>query len=291
MHPIHILFALIIIAIWAGNFVAAKYALEFLPAFLLTGLRFVIVAALIIPFVKPPSKAQLRAILFISVINAMHFALPYAALAMGLSVASTALTMQLGIPFSCLLGAIILKDHLGPWRSLGMAIAFGGMLIIFGEPNVLDHQFAFLITVLGAFLFGWANLMLKRLNDVGAFQLIGWMSLFMIPPNLILSIMFEAHAWPDLTQITALPLMGLVYTAIGASIVGHGLWFVLLQRYPITYVAPYPLLVPVVSAFFALWLFDEPITIELILGGLITLAGVGIIVLRRPKLVELAEKT
>jgi O-acetylserine/cysteine efflux transporter len=214
----------------------------------------------------------------------MHFSLPYLGMQLGLNVASTAITAQLGIPFSCLLGAIIMNDKLGRWRTLGMVISFGGMLIVFGEPNVLDHKDGFLCVLIGAVFWGICNVLLKQVKGIAMLQMLAWMAVFTVPPVLIISFIFEPGAWHTLYNIPHSALMGLLYTVLISTVIAHSGWYFLLQTYPITYVAPYSLMTPVAGALFALWFFGEVITFNLILGGFITLAGVAIIVARRPKI-------
>lgn len=285
MRPLHILYALLVVAMWGGNFIAAKVALEHFPPFFLTTLRFVCVAVLLVPFLPRLNRAQAKIILAIGFLNAMHFSLPYVALSMGLNIASTAITAQLGIPFSCMVAAFVLNDKLGPWRSAGMALSFVGMLIVFGAPNVLEHKAAFFAVLTGAVFWGTCNILLKHVKGLGMLQMMGWMAVVTTPFVAFFSLIFEPGAWHTLRNIPDDALIGLVYTVLISTIVAHSWWYLLMQTYPVSYVAPYSLMTPVAGALFALWFFDEVITWQIMVGGLITLVGVGIIVARRPKLV------
>jgi len=285
MRPLHIVYALLVVAIWGGNFIAAKMALSHFPPFFLTSLRFVCVALLLLPLLPRLNKAQIKIIAAIGLLNAMHFSLPYLGMALGLNIASTAITAQLGIPFSCLLSAIVLKDKLGPWRSAGMVISFIGMLIVFGAPNVLDHHAGFFAVLAGAVFWGTCNILLKHVQGLGMLQMLGWMAVFTTPFVTLISLIFEPGAWHSLYGVPIHAWLGLAYTVLISTIIAHSWWYLLLQSYPVSYVAPYSLMTPIAGALFALWFFGEQITWEIIVGGLITLIGVGIIVVRRPKLV------
>jgi O-acetylserine/cysteine efflux transporter len=287
MRPLHILISILVVAIWGGNFIAAKLALSHFPPFFLTGLRFLCVAVLLLPFVPRPDRKQMLAISTIGLFNAMHFSLPYLGMALGLNIASTAITAQLGIPFSCLLAALLMNDKLGKWRTTGLIISFAGMLIVFGEPNVLDHQAGFFAVLVGAIFWGTCNILLKRIKGLGMLQMLAWMAVFTIPPVFAISFIFEPTAYETLYNIPHHAALGLAYTVLISTVIAHSWWYFLLQNYPVTYVAPYSLMTPVCGALFALWFFDEAITWQIIVGGLITLIGVGIIVMRRPKLAML----
>lgn len=287
MRPIYIFAALLVTFIWGGNFVAAKFALEHFPPFFLTAMRFVFAALILIAIVPVPDRSQMPLIAKISVLNTLHFSLPYVGMSMGLSIASTSITAQLGVPFSCMLGAVFLKDRLGPWRSVGLAIAFGGMFIVFGTPNIVDHRLAFFLTLAGAFFWATTNIMMKHVRAVGALSMMAWMSLFSAPQLLVISLVLEPGAFHTLAYVPASPLLALLYTVVMSTIVAHGLWYKLLVTHPITYVAPFSLLVPVLGTLLGMVIFHEAITWHIMVGGLITLAGIAIIVLRRPKLATL----
>ncbi len=293
MPLLHILFALVVVTLWGGNFIAAKYQLFHMPPFFATGLRFALVAMLLVAFVKIPTRRELKAITVLSVLATLHFSLPYVGMSMGLNIASTAIVAQMGVPFSCLLGAILLGDRLGKWRLSGMAIAFFGMSIVLGSPNALEHPLAFMLTLAGAFFWGLSNIVMKmeHVEQVNVMQMLGWMSLLAAPQLLLLSAILEPGAWGTLETMPQSAALGLLYTVVLSTLVAHGLWYFLIKNHPVTYIAPYSLLVPVLGTWFASLFFGEQVTWHVLLGGLITLAGVAIIVIRRPKIVAHGETT
>ncbi len=85
----------------------------------------------------------------------------------------------------------------------------------------------------------------------------------------------QSASWPALGVI--------VYMALVVSIVGHGLWYWLVPRYETNETMPLTLLVPVLGVVFGVLLLDETLSVALIAGGTLTVAGVAVIVLRRPE--------
>lgn len=289
MGPIDVAAALLVVVIWGGNFVAAKVSLAHFSPFFFTALRFTLASLALITLVPRPDRSLLPRIAGISVLNTLHFSLPYVGLSMGLSIASTSITAQLGVPFSCLLGALLLGDRLGRWRSLGLAVAFGGMLIVFGAPNITEHRLAFFLTLAGAFIWATANILMKLLGQVPALSMMAWMSLFSAPQLWLIAWLLEPGAMSSLHDIPSDAALGLAYTVLLSTIVAHGLWYRLLTAHPISQVAPYSLMVPVLGTLFGALFFHEHITWHIVVGGLITMAGIATIVLRRPKLALLGE--
>jgi O-acetylserine/cysteine efflux transporter len=67
-----------------------------------------------------------------------------------------------------------------------------------------------------------------------------------------------------------------------SSIVAYGFWYHLLKTQDVNVVVPWSLLAPVISVAGSFIVFNEPISTLKIIGGLTVLAGVGVIMLRKP---------
>jgi O-acetylserine/cysteine efflux transporter len=279
-------FAILVSAIWGSNFVAAKASLEYFPPFLLTALRFLIVALVLIPLFPIPTRAQMLRIVPIAVLSALQFSLFFVALDMGLDISTSAIVGQLGVPFSCLLSWIFFKDRLGPWRIAGIATAFLGIAVIAGTPNISGHWAAFFVAVTTSVFWSAANILIKYLKDVKPMVMLAWMSLFSVPVLLALSVALEWSRWPELTGAPMTALAGLAYTIVASTIIAYGLWYYLLSRCDVSQVTPYSLLTPVFAMVCGHAFYDEPMTAAILTGAFLTIAGVGIIVVRRPKLAE-----
>jgi O-acetylserine/cysteine efflux transporter len=283
----HILLAALTAMIWGCNFISAKFGMQHFPPFLLSALRFAVVGVVLVPFVPLPAREKWSAIFWISlVLGTGHLAFAVTGMYYGLDVATSVITIQLGTPFACALGAILLNDKLGAWRTGGLVVAFLGIIVVVGTPNVSSNYHAFLMVLFAALMFGVATILMKRLEGVPTMTMVGWMSLLSAPQILLLSFVFEVNQWHLLqtTPITAVASIG--YSAFCSSIIGYS-WFWLLRRYDVSQVAPFALLVPIFGIICAQIFFHEPLPLQTILGGVITIVGVGVIILRRPKTAEL----
>ena len=69
-------------------------------------------------------------------------------------------------------------------------------------------------------------------------------------------------------------------------VVGYGTWYRLLKIYDVNQAMPFLLLMPPIAVLSAGIALGEPLTWGLVVGGLVTVAGVAIILVRRPRLVE-----
>ena len=73
---------------------------------------------------------------------------------------------------------------------------------------------------------------------------------------------------------------GVAYAAVVASLIGHGLYYVLLQRHPVAQVTPYLLAAPLSATILGIVFLHDQVGPRLWLGGAMVLCGVLIIGLR-----------
>ena len=103
---------------------------------------------------------------------------------------------------------------------------------------------------------------------------------------LVLTLEFEQ---PDLSALAHVSLGAwgaLLYTALAASLVAHTSYFYLVQRYPVTSVAPVTTLSPVFSVVLCVLFLGEVLSVRLVVGAVCTLVGVAIITLREKHIVD-----
>src|SRR6185312_3776604 len=107
-----------------------------------------------------------------------------------------------------------------------------------------------------------------------------------LPVLLVASLTLE-H--PDLTALASVswPAWGaLLFAAVVASLIAHTGYFHLVQRYPVTSVAPLTTLSPIFSMVFGVLLLGDHLTSRILIGGACTLAGVLIITVRERRIVD-----
>jgi O-acetylserine/cysteine efflux transporter len=195
------------------------------------------------------------------------------------------------VPFSCLLGGIFFKDRIGRWRSLGMLIAFAGLIVIAGSPSIMAQYIPFMLACAGAFAWALGNIWIKRFHDQNILGVLGWMGLCSIPQLLVLSLLTESGQWESLHTASLLAWSSLTYTVLCSTLIAYGLWYYLMSRFPVSQVVPYSLLVPCFGLGFAQLFLQEPLTPQFLLGGATTVCGVAMIVIRRPSAVRTEQAT
>jgi O-acetylserine/cysteine efflux transporter len=273
---------LVIMAIWGLNFPIAKVTLAEFPPLLLMSLRFILVAALLVPFVRIP-REHLRGVFIFSVLfGSIHFPLMFIGMSR-VDAATASIAAQLQVPFSSLLAAFVFRDKLGWRRAGGMALAFAGVAVIGGEPRMADGLGGMLLIVAASAAFAVGNIHVKRMGEVDGFELNGWMALFAAPQLMTLSLLLEEGQWDAVVSASWIGWAGIVFMAVMVTLIAYGLWYPLLRRYQVNQTIPWTLTVPVFGVASSVALLGDPLTPGLVMGGLLTLTGIAVIVIRRPR--------
>ena len=284
MKPGDIILALLVITVWGGNFVAMRFGAQELPPYLLLGLRLAAASAALVWFAKSPRGMIVPLILISTTLCTLHFGLALVGVQY-IEAGAGALAMQTSVPFAALIAWLLFRESFGWRRWAGLVIAFAGIAIISGMPQIGAQPGMFLLMILSAFFFSVATIQIKRLGQVDYMSVNAWITLFGTPQAFLVSWMFETGHEQALSDAT-LPVIGsFLYMALFAGVIGQGLWYRLVQRYQTNQVMPYTILVPVMAVVFGILVLGEALTWQLALGGAITISGVAIIVIRGPDIV------
>ena len=278
----HFLLLGFICLIWAGNFLAAAWVVNQMEPLSFTVIRFLAVLVVLLPLLKPPARDQwLGLILTCWTMGAIHFALLFIALGRSTDVSSIALLMQVYIPITTLMAVLFLGERIG-WRtSAGITIAFGGVLVMGFDPLVLAQLDVLGLVLLSALSLATGTMLMRRLQGIRTLNFQAWNALLSLPLLIGLSWTLGQQPLPDLEVLTRPSIWGAIaYSAIGASIVGHGGFYWLIQRHEVNQVTPYLLLVPVLAVILGVLVWGDRPGPRLLIGGGMVLAGVLWITLR-----------
>ena len=273
---------------FGATFISAKIGVTEFPAFLFTTLRFLIVAIVLIPFLKI-HKGQMVNILIISILGGvLHFGLFYLALDNSNYVSSVAIVLQLGIPISTILSAIFLKEIIRWRRILGIILSFAGVITLMFEPTIFSDLDGVYFALLAATAISISMIFMKKLDGIKVFDLQAWLALISALMLGIVSLTIETNHYEVIINASYLAWGAVIFTSLIATGIGHATFYYLITNYDVSKITPLTLIVPIFAIINSLIVthfdlfdgFNESISIKIIIGAAMTLLGVGIVMIR-----------
>ncbi len=270
-------------AAWGLNFIAGKIGTGVFGPLLFCTVRFAIALVILLPFLRW-IPGQMRNVMLVGLcLGAGHYTLMFYGLHIAGSLSSVAIAAQLTVPFSTILAVLFLQERVALMRALAIAMSFGGVAVIGFAPMGPEHIEALILVTLASLAMAVAAILMRRISGVGVFVLQAWIAVI---ATLVLGAATLIVESPTVAQIASIPWRDYwspLYSAVGATIFGHGYLYFLLQRYPVTSVAPLTSLATLFAIGFGVWLLDDQLTPRIMLGGTLTLLGVTIIAVRNAR--------
>ncbi len=278
--------------LWGVNFAVAKFGIDHFAPIFFVALRFTLVAVILVFVVGLPKRSMLTRLIPLSVtMGAMHFTLIFLGMK-NLDAATSSIAVQLQTPFAAILAAFFFRETLGWRRILGMVIAFAGVLLIAGEPRFSANPWPLMAVIGAALVWAIGNIQVKALGDeLDAVTLNGWIAILAAPQLLVASWLIEGPQWQHVPEVGWQGWASLLFQAVVIAIFTYWIWYNMMRRYPVNQVMPFTLLLPMIGVAAGAVMRGEEITWQMLVGGLATVAGVAIIVIRRPAVVAPATKT
>lgn len=272
---------LLICLAWAGNLIAGARGMQHFTPFLFIALRFAILLLLLAPFLRlPPSGQWARLISVCLLMGALHFTTLFIALGRSEDVSSIAIILQTYIPMAVIMAILFFGERTG-WRTLlATLVAFAGVLIIGFDPMVLSQLDVLFIALASALFQALGSIYQRGIKGIGVLNYQAWTAVIALPVMIAASALTEQDQWETILSAELMDWSSIFYTVLIASIVGHGLFFHLVQRHPVSAVMPYLQITPVIGVLFGILFWGDRPGWRLYIGGLAVMAGILIITLR-----------
>ena len=276
-----ILIAISVPILLGFGFVIAKPAMEYFPPYLLMGMRFTI-PALILVWWFPIPKGLFLDLFKVSFIgNTLQYGLTYNGLNI-IDASSAVLLIQLEVPFGILIAFFLLKEIPSIKNIIGLVIAFFGVFILTGAPNLEGKYFGVLLTLSGAFTWSLGAVMAKPLSKkIGAFALMTWLAVFSGPMLILISVIVNGNPIQYILIANFNSWLTVLYLGFFMQPAAYGAWYYVLSKYPVNKVMPVLLLLPITGLITAIFLLGEDPPKQVFLGGTVIVLGVGMILFSR----------
>jgi O-acetylserine/cysteine efflux transporter len=273
-----ILIALGVVSIWGVNFVVIKIGLQDLPPFLFTALRFLCAALPLVFFVKRPNVAWPLLVAYGLFQFAFQFSLLFCGIKLGLPAGLASLVIQLQAFFTIGLAVLLLGERPKLIQLAGALVALGGMALVAFHLEGQATLIGFVLVVTGGVCWALANIVTKKMGTVDALSLVVWGSLVATPPLLLASWLAEGGAAWQLaaSRFGMKSLLAVLFQSYANTIIGFGIWSMLMRKYATATIAPFSLLVPVTGMASAALVLGEPLQWWKVAAGALVLGGLAL---------------
>lgn len=266
--------------LWGLNIVALKVSVLAIPPITAGFLRQVIVLLVCASALRwvPGKMRPLTAVGILS--GGAFYIVINLSLAVAHNVGALAIAGQLGVPFSLILAVIVYRERIHLPRMTGIALAFGGVVLLVFDPSAAHDGLGLALTALASLLWAICSLIQRQLIGVRVLTIYAWVGLWGTIIQGVVATWTEPTAMAEIGSVPLHTLAWVAFSAIGSTVLGQGAMSWLLQRHPVSTITPLTLAAPVISVFTASYYFGTPITAIMVIGGGMAMLGVAIVTIR-----------
>lgn len=284
MTPFQIGLLIAICASWGLHMAVVKVTMDLISPLTYVAMRMGIIAVILSPLLRWYPGQMLR----VAIAGAGFGSLNYAFMFTGIMLTNASIGSVVAesyVVIATIFGVVFLGETVGWRRILGIAAAIVGVLIIAtAEGELLGSRNlplgAFLI-VLGTAAEATAALFIKTIKGVKPLALLAWFGVVGFVLTTILALVFDRDHFAWIGEGSTVPVaMATLYSVVVASIFGQTSYYFLLQRVPLSIIAPSGLLITLFAVLAGVFWLGEPLTTRVVFGALLVLSGVAVVLLR-----------
>ncbi len=280
----------ILVVVWAFAFLFIKIGLEELSFVNLTIMRFLIVClvlTLILFFQKKRfSKLHKKDIVPIFLLGFFGVIVYHLGLNYGeqfISPAAASLIIATVPVQIIILSTIFLKEKIGLKKLIGVIIALCGVVVIsiWGKAGAsihIEYISAVLAVLIAAIMSALYTIAGKKL--LTRYSALSLTTYAMLLGSLGLTPFIRGSLLDQISKMSMTGWFAVVFLGVLSTVVGYGLWYVVLKIKSASEISIYLYAIPVLSTIISYFMFKERITSMFILGGFLVIAGLIIVNIR-----------
>ena len=266
------------------GFVIAKPAFESFPPILLMGIRFIFAASILIWWFPIP-RGYLKKIFIASFIaNTLQYSITYTGLNL-IDASAAVLLVQTEVPFGVIFAYFMLKEIPTIRALMGISVAFVGVYILTGSPNLDGKFIGIALTILGSAIWALGQVIVKPLSkEINPLALVAWLAFFSGPILIGISNMLEGNSLNYLSNASINHWMIAIYIGFIMQPITYGCFYYVLKNNPLYKVLPIVTMgIPPTGLLAAIFILGEKPTVELFIGGFVIIIGVIMILYTKKK--------
>lgn len=289
---------LLLCLIWGSTWLFIKLGLADLPPITFAGIRFLLAVTILLPLIvvrRQPLPRNRRDWILLAVTGVLAFSLNYGLLFWGEQYISSGLAalLQATIPaFGLVLAHFYLpQERMTAAKVIGVLLGVAGVGVIFSNQLSASGTAALAgsaALVLSSICVAFSNVLIKARgkNLDPSIIATGQMFCGFIP---LLAVGIPLEGSPLDFRWTTMAVVSLFYLAIVGSVLAFSLYYWLLRHMDVTKTMLIALVTPVFAVILGMVVLDEALDWRTFAGGALIMAGIGLIVLRRPSAIAITE--
>jgi drug/metabolite transporter (DMT)-like permease len=278
LKPKEILLLVMLGALWGVGFLFIRVSVPEFGIAAVVEIRLIVAFLFLLPFLIyyrqiPDLIQHWRGICVVSILST---AIPYTLFGYTLAHATASYSAMLNITvvfFTAAIAWIWLGERISKWGIVGIMIGAIGVLILITDKSSLAPGASLLPSIaalIAASLYGFGTCYLReKLKHAGIYAIATGCQLFSIPVLLPFTII----AWPEQPP-SFLAWLYIISLGIFSTGIAFVIYFHLVKTIGATKSSLVTYLVPLFAIIWGVLLLDEPITLQIVLGGTVILFGV-----------------
>lgn len=266
--------------IWGTTWVASKEGVKHMPALQLAAIRqfiggFLYIAYFLWKKTAWPKGKQWKFILILSVLN---FVLSNGLSTWGVKYISSGLGAIIGalVPLWVVIISFFRGERLARLAIVGLIVGFSGICVVFydhlNDFLMADFRFGIFISIIATLTWAFGTLYTKK--KATSFNPYFALGLQMFISSILLFAFIGATGTSvSLSAIPAISWWSIGYLVLFGSVLTFIAFIYALQRLPSEISSIYAYVNPIVAVLLGTIIFNEPLTIPIVIGGSITLIG------------------
>ena len=269
---------------WGTTWVASKIGVGQMPAFQLATIRHFLGGICLLSFFllyKKLPLPTLKQFFWLVIMGILMFVFANGLSTWSLKYIPTGLSALIGAlyPLSVVLIEFVFfnNKNINTLTILGLLLGIGGVGIVFYENAFHQQPPGFLLgiglSVIAMLSWSIGTIVIARNKiNINPYYATGWQMI--ISAAILFPVAYFAQPMLPLSAIPAKAWMAIAYLVIIGSIISFGSFVFSMKRLPVAIFSLYAYFNPLVAMLVAGLLLDEPLTINILWGAIVTLIGV-----------------
>jgi len=265
---------------WGTTWIASKEGVKYMPALQLAAIRQFLGATLYLSYflfkkTPWPKGKQWKTIIILSILN---FVLSNGLSTWGVKYISSGLGAIIGalVPLWVVIISLFRGEKLVKSAIIGLVIGFAGVCVIFYEHLsnflIFDFRFGIIISIISTLTWAFATLYTKK--KAASFNPYFSLGIQMFISSIFLFAYLGATGSAvSLSTIPVISWVSIGYLVIFGSVLTFIAYIYAIQHLPAEINSIYAYINPIIAVLLGAYIFGEPLSIAIAVGGTITLFG------------------